>query len=170
MGMDQEIEEAISRLVGKEIWRVGTSAGAANSFSLAIGDRVPRESRLEGNAVDDFSEFRGEFGLYVWCTWRIAAGDDLASSDQSQEVFQHALKRLLLERVIDVQVSGRFRDLTLRTNTCVLQVFCDHMLEDSSFDVNWELEFPGGALSVGPGDRVDAEHLAEVDMSGYRPD
>lgn len=91
---DPRLDELAERLVGKEIWRLGTAKSLGNSFSLAIGDRVPREAPLKG-PVDEFSNFRGEFGLYVWCTW------------------------------------------------------------DFSFDGNWELEYPGGALNVGPGDKME---------------
>lgn len=154
---DNHLHELCEQVVGKEIWHVGTSEAAGNSFSLALGGRVPREARLKGATDDEFSASRGEFGLYVWCTWRLETGLGVASSDQSQVVFQRELKRLLFEKVRAFSVRGRFCDLVLRTDNCVLQAFCDHMPPDSSFDGNWELEYPGGALNVGPGDRVEIE-------------
>lgn len=143
-------------MVGRTIWYVSCGGAVGRSFSLAIGEKVLRESPIEGGVQDDFSSYRGEFALYVWCTWRLDAGDVAASSDQESEAFQPVLARLVNAKIRRAIARTRFADLTLETDDCVLQVFCDHIPPDSSFDGNWELVHPEGALYVGPGWEVRA--------------
>lgn len=50
------------------------------------------------------------------------------------------------------EVSGPCLDLSLSLGDELLQVFCDHVPPDPSFDANWELASSDGLeVVVGPG-------------------
>jgi hypothetical protein len=141
----------LSALRGKDIWYVNCGGSVGSSFSLCIGEKIPREPAMDDPNSDEFSLFRGEYMLYVWCTWRVDIGSDVASSDQSVSTFASPLRQLSGSRILSSSLSGRFNDLQLATTKGYLDVFCDHVPPESSFDGNWELVFPEGVIYVGPG-------------------
>lgn len=153
----KRIAQLLAALVGKRIWHVNAGGSAGSTFSLALGANVPRETALDNPDVSPrFRNFRGEYGLYVWCTSRFVGANCLASSDQDHQVFAKTL-HLLTDSVISAaRIHGPLHDLRLETTAGVLDVFCDHVPPDMSFDGNWELTFPGGSLNIGPG------HLSEI--------
>jgi hypothetical protein len=84
-----QIGALVQQLVGLPLWFVNCGGAAGSSFSLALGGKVARASPLKNPSVSqDFREHTGEANLYVWCSWRLVAGDALASSDQESTQFQ----------------------------------------------------------------------------------
>jgi hypothetical protein len=149
----------VQHLIGLPIWFVNCGGAAGSSFSLALGAKVRRSSPLRNPSVSqNFREHTGEANLYVWCSWRLALGERLASSDQEAAQFQSALHALLGSVVQSVTVALPFHDLELVTDTGRLQLFCDHVPPEMSYPLNWELTVPGATVSAGPG--------AKVEMSG----
>jgi hypothetical protein len=155
----QEIAAIVGILVGKQIWHANSGGSAGSSFSLAIGGMRPREQRLRNpDASPQFQEFQGDHSLYVWCTWRVETHQSLASSDQDHAVFGTVIQSLVGSTIISASVFSRLHDLRIETTNGVLSVFCDHVPPQMSFNGNWEMTFPGGSLTLGPGLAVNLEH------------
>jgi hypothetical protein len=153
MGSDTDVKEFVGLLRGQQIWFINGGGAAGSTFSLSLGKRTLRSKALQNSSVsEEFRLFQGEFTLYVWSTWRLEAPDAVASSDQDFDAASPLLRALVGQNVTDVVVEGRCLDLRLILGNLSLQVFCDHVPPDPSFDANWELTIEQeGSLVVGPG-------------------
>ena len=155
------VDEVRDRLLGLECWYA--SAGGSHvggSFSLALGDRVPREVPLANTAhSDEYRKYEGEANLLVWCTWRLdSQSGPLSSSDDAQSGIQSALSRLVGAKVVDVAIARPGWDLRLVFAPFhSMQIFCDHVPGDPSFDGNWELHAASQAYYFGPGAKLEIE-------------
>ena len=146
----------IARLRGMPIWFVNAGGAAGTSFSLSFGGKKARAFPLNNPAASpEFRQFEGEATLYVWCTWRLESRDSVASSDQATDQFVPLLMGLVGQTVTAVEVVGRFSDLVLEAGEYRLQVFCDHVPPEPSFESNWELVASSGSVVVGPGFEVE---------------
>jgi hypothetical protein len=153
MASDADAKEFVGLLRGQKVWFINGGGAAGSTFSLSLGKKSLRAKALQNPSVsEEFRLFQGEFSLYVWSTWRLQSHDAVASSDQD---FGHAnplLQTLAGQSVTDVIVEGRCLDLRLILGSLSLQVFCDHVPPEPSFDANWELTIEQkGSLVVGPG-------------------
>jgi hypothetical protein len=85
-------------------------------------------------------------------------GDSVASSDQDAEEAKPLLETLVGKRVTSAEVTGRCFDLHLLIGDAQLDVFCDHVPPEPSYDSNWEFVVRDvAALVVGPGFSIDQE-------------
>jgi len=151
-----DVSAVASRLLGMPIWFVNAGGAASTSFSLSLGAKKARAVPLKNASVSqEFREFEGEATLYVWCTWRLESKDAAASSDQEIEQFVPLLTSLVGQTVTGVEVVGRFSDLIIEAGDCRLQVFCDHVPPEPSFESNWELIVPPASVVVGPGFQIE---------------
>lgn len=159
---DAQVRALLDTLRGQEVWFVNSGGAAGSSFSLSLGKRVPRDTPLQNPSVtDDFRQNEGELALYVWCTWRLESGDSIASSDQDSEEAEPLLKALVGKTVKSVEVRGRCFDLHLTIGDANLDIFCDGVPPEPSFDSNWELIVrQSTALVVGPGFASDLSFLS----------
>jgi hypothetical protein len=157
-----EVAALMQKLVGLPCWYVSGGA-TGNTFSLALGAKLPRSSPLWPDDLDNvFSTNRGEASLYVWCSWRLDGPTDaISSSDQEPELFMLELRQLIGKKVDAVTVAHEACDLSIRFGSMVLNVFCDHVLPTPSFDGNWEATIDGVAVSVGPGFKAELEEVEE---------
>lgn len=153
--------EVRSRLIGLECWYA--SAGGkhvGSTFSLAFGAKIPRQKPLENSAhTEQYRNYEGEANLLVWCSWRLDGQDaPESSSDDTDEGIQTALQSLIGSRVVDVAIERPAWDLRLLFSPFHrLQLFCDHVPGDPSFDGNWELHTPDEAYYFGPGAVMELE-------------
>jgi hypothetical protein len=155
---DPGVVAGIEQLKGLPIWNVNAGGAAGSSFSLALGGRVLRAKPLKNPSVSqEFRENTGEANLYVWCSWRLVAGEAIASSDQEAAYFEPVLSSLVGSLVESVEVQDGLHDLTLITTAGTLCVFCDHVPPEMSYRINWELTLPNAVVSVGPGFAFEIE-------------
>jgi hypothetical protein len=161
---DVRVRALLNTLLGREVWFVNSGGAAGSSFSLSLGERVPRDTPLQNRSVSaDFQKNAGQFSLYVWCTWRLQLGDSIASSDQDEKEAKPLLETLVGKKVASVEVAGRCFDLRLLIGDAQLDVFCDHVPPQPSYDSNWELVVRDTAtLVVGPGFLIDLEEPVRV--------
>jgi hypothetical protein len=162
--MSQENFHQLSNLVYSirtlRCWHVGCGGAAGPTFSLALGERVPRAVPLMNPAEpESFRQFEGEANLYVWCSWRLDDPDrPLTSSDDTTPSIEQGLTQLLESTVTAVQLAPPAWDLRIHfSNGLRLQLFCDHVPGDPSFDGNWDLQVRDKAVSVGPGEHYCIE-------------
>jgi hypothetical protein len=156
---DVRVRALVNTLLGQEVWFVNSGGAAGSSFSLSLGRRILRDKPLQNPSVaDEFQRNSGEFCLYVWSTWRLLLGDSIASSDQDAEEAKPLLETLVGKTVTSAEVTGRCFDLQLLIGEAQLDVFCDHVPPEPSYDSNWELVVRDvAALVVGPGFSIDQE-------------
>ena len=131
-----------------------------STFSLAFGARIPRAQPLENLAhTEEYRNYEGEANLVVWCTWRLDGQDaPKSSSDDTDDGIQTALECLIGSKIVDVVVERPAWDLRLLFSPFHrLQLFCDHVPGDPSFDGNWELHTPDQAFYFGPGAAMESE-------------
>jgi len=148
-----------SKLIGLGCWYV--SAGGNNlgsSFSLAFGDKIARSIPLSNSAhPEHFRQYEGTANLLVWCTWRLDGRDEpITSSDDTEEGISNGLARLTGCTIVDLIVERPCWDLKILFSPFYrLQLFCDHVPGDPSFDGNWEMHAREEAFYFGPGNKVE---------------
>lgn len=156
-----EVVNALRRLEGQVCWNVSAGGAAASSFSLALGDRIPRKRELRNpEASDEYRRFEGAHTFLVWCSWRLDGPDDsLVSSDNSTERITSTLRSSLEGlRPLRTTVRTRAHDVELEFERgLTLHVFCDRAQGDASSGDNWQLESPDGIIAVGPGFLINRE-------------
>jgi len=153
--------ELRSRLLGLPCWYVSSGGKHVGStFSLALGGKVPRTNPLTNPAhSDEYRKYEGDANLVVWCTWRLDGPDaPESSSDDTEAGVQSALEGLVGSRIVDVVVERPAWDLRLLFSPFHrLQLFCDHVPGEPSFDGNWELHLKEEAFYFGPGAAMEVE-------------
>ena len=154
---EARVRALLTTLVGQKVWFMNSGGAAGSSFSLSLGERIPRAKPLQNPSVaEDFRRNGGEFTLYVWCTWRFQSGDVIASSDQDAEEARPMLETLLGKTVTSAEVTGRCFDFHLTLGDAQLDIFCDHVPPEPSYESNWELVVrETAALVVGPGFSIE---------------
>ena len=160
--MREIIDNIRTRLVGRRCWYVSAGGKVGATFSLAFGDRVLRKTPLANEChTEEFRRYEGEANVYIWCTWRIDTPlEPLSSSDDSDENIESVLHSLVGCTVTSVNVDMPGWDLHLEFSSgVVLNVFCDHVPREPSFDGNWELHSQDLVLYFGPGARVEVENV-----------
>jgi hypothetical protein len=160
MNAPNEVVSAVTGLIGLRCWYVSGGGSAGSSFSLALGGKVARDKPLKNTAhSEDFRHFEGEASLLIWCSWRLDGPmEALASSDELPDVGIPKLERELTGCTISqAMVAGGACDLRLVFDEVTLNVFCDHVPGDPSFDGNWQLSRLGQLLAAGPGFQIHRE-------------
>jgi hypothetical protein len=150
----EHLPDLVQTSLQQPCWYVSSGGAAGASFQLALGEKIPREKPLSNPGHPrEYRENEGEVNLLVWCTWRLR--DDqhpISSSDDSPDHVREALTRLVNASVAQVELISPAWDLRLHfSNGLVLEVFCDHLSDDASFDGNWELWLTDKVVSVGAG-------------------
>ena len=150
-------------MVGKTIWSVRAGRLTGSSFSIDMGRKLrlrvaPRP--FEYRAADGkkyrtvVSSVQPQGRLLVWCTWRLDSRQKpLTSSDDINRVLRLKLKRHLVgRRVTGVEVRPPACDLRITlSGGLVLNVFCDHVPGEPSFDGNWQMRLGNDTAAVQPG-------------------
>ena len=153
--------ELRSKLIGLECWYANAGGKHVGStFSLAFGERILREVPLSNVAhSEEYRKYEGEVNIVVWCTWRLDGRDaPESSSDDTDGGIQSGLSQLLGCRIADVIVERPAWDLRLLfVPFHRLQLFCDHVPGEPSFDGNWELYLRDEAFYFGPGTKMEKE-------------
>lgn len=150
-----------SLLIGMQCWYVSSGGKYVGStFSLALGDKVPRNIPLTNQAhSSEFRNYEGEANLIAWCTWRLDGPDSPeTSSDDTEAGMQSALQGLIGARIVDMVIERPAWDLRLLFSPFHrLWLFCDHVPGEPSFDGNWELYTRDEAYYFGPGAKLEIE-------------
>lgn len=162
--MNKNIPEELARLIpslkGLECWYVSCGGAAGSTFQLSLGGKVRRPVPLKNPAhSEEFRQFEGEAGLYVWCAWRLDGSDGpLTSWDDTEESIEAGLAQLIGSRIDSVEVVPPAWDMNLKfSNSLWLHVFCDHVPGDPSFEGNWDLRTQNVSIAVGPGTEYTTE-------------
>jgi hypothetical protein len=162
--MNQNIPEELARLVpslkGLECWYVSCGGAAGSTFQLTLGGKVRRTVPLKNPGhSEEFRQFEGEVGLFVWCAWRLDGSDGPVTSwDDTKESVEAGLTQLIGSRLDAVEVIPPALDMNLKfSNALCLRVFCDHVPGDPSFDGNWDLRTQNVSIAVGPGTEFRTE-------------
>jgi len=154
--IDKTLSRLTDNLLDKKCWYVSCGGSAGPTFSLAVGNKIPRVKPLANkNHSEDFRFYEGEIAIYVWCTWRLEGKDGpLSSSDDSDKRISKALSQLIGEEILRFEIERPCWDLTIRfSGNKVLRVFCDHVSDNASFDGNWEVCWRQKCHFFGPGIR-----------------
>jgi hypothetical protein len=161
----EELGKLVASLKGLECWYVSCGGAAASTFQLALGKKLRRARPLKNTAhPEEFRQFEGEAGLYVWCAWRLDGVDSpLTSWDDTQESMQAGLTKLTGARISAVVSIPPAWDLNIEfSNALCLRIFCDHVPGDPSFDGNWDLTRGDKAIAVGPGAKFRIDERAAI--------
>jgi hypothetical protein len=138
------------RLVGQRCWYVSAGGVTAPSFSLALGEQIPRARPLTNTAhPPSFRHNEGSFGLLVWCSWRLQTDSNVLATSDTDD-FQVHLDSLTDAVVDAVLCRAPAWDLELRfSNGETLLIFCDNHGSDPTASQNWELWVPGTYVQAG---------------------
>jgi hypothetical protein len=167
--MNKNIPEELARLSaalkGLECWYVSCGGAAGSTFQLTLGGKVRRPVPLKNPAhSEEFRQFEGEVGLFVWCAWRLDGTDGPVTSwDDTNESVEAGLKKLIGSRIDAVEVVPPAWDMNIKfSNSLCLRVFCDHVPGEPSFDGNWDVRTREMSIAVGPGTKCRTEHRPSV--------
>lgn len=140
-------------LLGQLCWYVSAGGVTAPSFTLVLGDMIPRKRVLKNTAHPlEFRENNGSVEFLIWCSWRVQRGSKLLASSAQEESELQVLRQIQGSKVVDACCSPPAWDFWIRfSNDLELAVFCDHIESDSSIPQNWELWGPQGYVGTGPG-------------------
>ena len=160
MNIPEELGRIISSLKGLECWYVSFGGAAGSTFQLALGGKVRRPVRLKNPAhSDEFRQFEGQVGLFVWCAWRLdSTVGPVTSWDDTNESAEAGLEKLIGTRIDTVEVVPPAWDMNIEfSNSLCLRVFCDHVPGEPSFDGNWDVRTQDMSIAVGPGTQCRSE-------------
>jgi hypothetical protein len=153
--------EVRSSLIGLPCWYASAGGKRVGStFSLAFGRKVLRTEPLTNLAhSEEYRKYEGEANLVVWCTWRLDGPDEPeSSSDDTEQGILSTLEGLIGAQIVDAVIDRPAWDLRLLFSPYHrLQLFCDHVPGEPSFDGNWELHTRDRAFYFGPGSIVEVE-------------
>jgi hypothetical protein len=138
---ERKANEIASVLLGAKCWNVGCGGCVGYTFQLALGLKIQRERPLKNPTISsEYRHFDGEFGLMVWCSWRLeTARGPVTSSDDETPQMEIGLRRLAGKTISKVSIlDGWFLRIEF-SNGWVLSVFPDHVGPNASFDGNWEV-------------------------------
>lgn len=158
------LEEPWRVLVGKKCWHVSAGGVTSPSFTLALGEKIPRATPLRNETQPEiFRHHDGSVELLVWCTWRLQTEDRVLASSDQQTSGVAILKTLIDATVVAVNFWPPASDLRLDfSDGRTLMVFCDHVEPEASFSQNWELWVPGWEVTAGPGSALLIEPTTHV--------
>src|SRR5437867_12656135 len=72
--LKNDFRAAVSRLEGKRCWSVLAGSGTGSHFILDLGEKVPRDYRIENPTLTVVQRtFRGELSLFVVCAGRLVS-------------------------------------------------------------------------------------------------
>lgn len=162
---DAELIALVKSLVGLRCWYVSCGGAAGTTFQLALGNKVPRRVPLKNSAhTEEYRHLEGEASILVWCVWRLdGPAGPLTSWDDAEANVASQLEKLVNQKIESIDVQPPAWDVTLHfSGDLTLQVFCDHVPGDPSFDGNWQIRYRDQIAAVGPGTKVGME------KSGWR--
>ncbi len=150
--IDQErtVNEVRAALLGRRCWNVACGGASGSTFQLALGRKIPRRIALRNpKASDEYRRFEGEFGLMVWCSWRLEgpAGPITSSEDESSGLVD-GLRRLVGRTVVRTVASEGWNLQLAFSGGLLLSVFPDHVGREWTLG-NWELRTPEREYAVG---------------------
>ena len=143
-------------VIGEKCWHVSTGNATLPSFSMALGEKIPRERPLRYRDGTSFAEYTGRVSFYVWCTWRFQKGNRvLVSSDDDNEEIVKALQRLVGDKIAGIEIAPPAWDVVVNfTSGKRLCVFCDHTQVSPSYQGNWNATVGAKRIDVGPGTKI----------------
>ena len=152
--LPQHIAFLLSKIEGTRCWYASSGGCVGSSFQLALGDKIPRPGMLANNTqTDEYRRYEGEIGILVWCAWRLDRLNGSATSwDSDEPTIENGLKPLVGSRIEKIDVDVNSWDAIIKLfDGLTLNIFCDHISTESSFDGNWELWVRDTLCAFGPG-------------------
>lgn len=148
---ERTVNEIRAALLGRRCWNVACGGCVGASFQLALGGKVRRERLLRNPTVsEEYRRFEGEFGLMVWCTWRLENGKGpMTSWEDESPQRDEALRGLVGKTVSRVRVQPGWDLQVVFSGGAKLSVFPDHVGQSAIFDGNWEVWSPQRVYAVG---------------------
>jgi len=156
---DEFLHAVKHALIDAKCWYVSDGA-VDGTFQLALGERVQRRVRLQAeHHTSEYRNYEGTANLLVWCSWRLDSQDDvITSSDDEYSSIVEGLNRLIGSCINRVSILSPAWDLELQfNNEFTLNVFCDHVPGDPSYDGNWYLTLRESLFFAGPGVKFGVE-------------
>lgn len=149
-----ELRNSVNTMLNLECWYVNAGKGVGSSFSISLGNKVPRKVQLK-NAyqTEEYQKYEGEVNLLIWCSWRLETRENsILSSDDDDRKIEKTLKVLLGRKIIEIEIIPPVWDLRIEfSGGYRLKIFCDHLSGNPSFDDNWDLKIRDKILFAGPG-------------------
>ncbi len=160
-----ELAELLPSLKGLECWYVSCGGAAGSTFQLTFGEKVRRPLPLRNSGhSEEFRQFEGEVGLFVWCAWRLDSPDGPVTSwDDAEGSVEAGLGKLMGSRIGSIEVIPPAWDMNITfSNLLCLRVFCDHVPGEPSYDGNWDVRTQNLSIAVGPGTQYRTEPRLSV--------
>ena len=128
--LKNDFRAAVSRLEGKRCWSVLAGSGTGSHFILDLGEKVPRDYRIENPTLTVVQRtFRGELSLFVECAWRLDSKSSVicgwGDSNGPNGDLVRGLQLSCGRRVTRVSLRHPAQDLEGCFGDLVLRVFCD---------------------------------------------
>ena len=146
--------ELLRTIKGQPCWHVSCGDTTGSSFERVCGDKRLRKRPLKNPTQPfEFQMNESEFGILVWCDWRLEhAFQPLTSSDDTLVNRMTHLRRLVGTTIRDVRIEPPCWDMRIDfSDDFSLAVFCNHVNEGDGFDGNWDFFSPRGSIYAGPG-------------------
>jgi hypothetical protein len=147
---ERRAAEITAILLGRRCWDVACGGSVGTTFQLALGRKLLRHPGVGKPRRWRSGPYEGEFGLLVWCSWRLASpkGPVTSSEDESPALIE-GLRRLVGRRTCRVSFAEGWYLRVDFTGGLTLTIFPDHVGPQAIFDGNWEVWTPELHYSVG---------------------
>ena len=131
-----EVNDQLRLLVGQNCW--GVRNKPEESLRLDFGGVMRRTCSDKECHETGQDTCVGEFDILVWCAWRLQDSENaICSSDNSDEQYEEASKRLIGKKVVSFEISPPAWDATITfTDNLVLKIFCIYTQDDEN-ETNW---------------------------------
>ncbi|MFO0722882.1 MAG: hypothetical protein U1E65_03795 [Myxococcota bacterium] len=159
--------------VGLPVWSASAGPGPSYALSLELGEQVRRPVRLSNPSLSFVKRtFEGSHSLIVECPWRLLEGDRLLWSAfaafDPKSGFGGELAALQGHLLEGIEVVGPMCDLELRfSGDLTLSAFALETRQKPP-RINWSFASPLGAVSVGPGPRLQLTPKAQQKAEARR--
>lgn len=152
-----DVEDQFSFLAGKVCWHVCARGFSDSTFSLHIGEKLARKSRLSEGHPASFRDSVGEFYVYVWSCWssQLQNGDSVDSESEPLKI-GHCIESLIGRSIVSATLELQLRTASIRFDNG-LQLRIDgndsgeedeigDWMEFASADKNYAICYSGAVL------------------------
>ena len=154
-----ELTQVTKELLGLRCWGVVAGRGTGSIFGVDFGKMIQRKKPITNRHLSDVQRsYRGEYNLFVECSWRLMDNISIVCSSKSnREAMYSGLQMMVNQKVKASSANPITGDLVIQFEKLLtLNIFCDETNVEENSD-NYTIGTPELNFIVGCGSQVRFE-------------